>query len=255
MEKHKIVNAICLILLNIFLSVMLSSCFFDDRIEVRTYNEMRDYQIDPSSILDSIARGNINIFSLQKATPDVNLSLSDNNFFWSQEEYIEIARALLKFSWEESMDDLRLKSMNFYLQCSDTRKTAFSSANYEFEKNILTGEKESRIKYLISINPWKKSIYTSKEIFSPNIKFINHPINLAQYQISADKALQIAEINGGIKTRNQVENKCKISIFTYAIERSSWSISYGSVENINKSLFRIEIDPRLGTFKVLNTLP
>jgi hypothetical protein len=234
---------------------MLSGCLFDDRIEVGTYSEERDYQIDPASILDSIDRGNVDVFSLLKTTPEVNLSLSGGNFFWSQEEYIQIARALLKFSWGESIDDLHLKSMDFDLQCSDTKKNAFSYAGFELEKNISTGENESRIKYLIGISPWKNSIYTSKEIFSPNLYFMNHPIDLAQYQISADKALQIAELNGGSKIRDQFENNCKISIYTYATEKSSWSVSYGSAADINKSLFSVEIDPRFGEFKILKSTP
>lgn len=140
------------------------------------------------------------------------------------------------------------------MKCSDISKGTFSEAEFLSSKIIQTGGKEARVEYDIRIMPLHNMVQTSRVEFSPNINK-REPIDLAQYRITAEIAMQIAEKNGGTETRLKNKNACQIDALAPGPDGKGWRIMYLNINNLIDSIFEIFINPQTGAFTILKSTP
>ena len=76
-------------------------------------------------------------------------------------------------------------------------------------------------------------------------------INMEQVKITAQDALQIAELNGGHNTRTQIDQKCSISI-TLAPDGlfSGWQVSYFSPNTPDVNHLDVYVEEDTGEYKL-----
>jgi hypothetical protein len=228
--------------------------FFDDGIEIEGKGERQSYTIDSASILDSLVQGNTDIFKLQEAAPATISTPFSESVTWSQADFFRVAQALHQKSWQETLGKQNLYAVAFVLDCSDIERGAFSKAEFYSFKIIKTEEEETRVEYYIRIVPSENLVSTSKVEFSPSLQTMK-PIDLEEYQISAEAALQIAEKNGGAEKRIEYKNGCQIDALAPGPDGKGWRVLYLNNQKLIESYFEIAIDPETGEFKVLKSKP
>jgi hypothetical protein len=80
------------------------------------------------------------------------------------------------------------------------------------------------------------------------------PINLSKLSVDAEKAVQLAEQNGGLEARMKVNSECKI----YAMLGDSWWLVFyelATSSNDYDVLLKINIDPMTGKFEKVYPKP
>lgn len=241
-------------LIGTLLYLMSSCALFDDRIQVLVNDEERYFSINPVNILESLEQGNTDVFTLLEATPGPLPSTHSTAISWSQDDFFRIAQTLHERSWGESLGSQNLDFMLFNMNCLDIEQGPFSDAELKFFKIIKTKEEDIRIDYHMYILPQRNLVIASKAEYEPNIYNLK-PINLAEYHITAEEALQIAEKNGGSEKRLEVDNNCKIKAIADGYESNVWSIRYVHILNIMDSFFTVAVDSQTGKFKVVYPKP
>ena len=225
MTKHSGKRFILLALLAIN---VLSSCrIYDDRLELPKDGPWRFYSINSETILNQLDRGNMDVFNLLAATPEVISSIPATSIHWTQADYFRIAQALHQRSLGEPLGDQNLYSVSFTMGCSEIEQGTFSRAEFESFKVIQTGEEETRFERSMTITPLENSVNILEVQYQPSVK-IRKSFSLTQYRITAEEGLQIAEKNGGSKIRLGVNNKCQISAIAPSSDGKGWHITYGT---------------------------
>lgn len=233
------------ILAVISLSIAMASC--DAETEERALVRDQYYAFDPNLILQEISQHPQDAFITIEVKPQLIPLSQRAKVKWIQKDYMQIAAALFKVVWEETLDEWELNSLHFRLGCDNT-ENGFQQASFSLFKVVKIHEKPSRIERKISINLGNNSVsileyeYYPKVTDWPSAKF-------SQLKISADDALLIAEKNGGKEKRLVVENKCDIVILLSPGSASfdGWLASY--IQDGSTNLFRLEIDPLTGKYK------
>jgi len=210
------------------------------------YNQTGTFTINPETIISSIDRGAVDIFTPVQATSEINISfLPPGSVLWTQSDYLKIAAALHEFVWKESIFDWGVYYLTFDRECRDNL-IGFDSAE-------LTLFKPDGLKYLlrrIEINPLAGEVAWGAEASFPRPilgKWNN--IDLSQFSVNADQALQIAEEHGGREDRAKDKNGCKILIrMPNTNNDERWDVSYYSSPN-----FEILIDPYTGEDQILES--
>jgi hypothetical protein len=204
------------------------------------------YTINPNTILESIAQGKGNIFTLQAVTPEVIASLiSATPVQWSQADYFHIAEALFQFAWNETLKKWSLDRMAFGMDCQDANYGP-QYADFTFYKVEQSDGKESRLVRRIYILHQEKTVWWTEIEYFPMLADWGN-IDLTKTKISVNDAFQIAERNGGYRARLGVENNCKVTAFLPIWGYDGWNITYTGLDK----LFDINIDPLSGEYKIL----
>jgi len=233
--------------------MMTSGCYalFDDAKEIEKNDEYRSYAINSMTILESLDRGDTNVFMLLEATPKASTSQPSNRVSWHQADYFRVAQALHQQSRQEALGEQNLYFMSFTMDCAEIEQGTYTDATFSSFKIITNGKEETRVQYSIVIKPSENLVRTYKGEFTPNIK-IKEPLNLTQYRISAEEALQIAEKNGGAEERLSYKNNCEIYSRAPVSDANGWEVSYSNNrDQMWRTIFDIVIDSQSGTFKVL----
>jgi hypothetical protein len=227
-----------------FTSVSCLSLSLRDQEIIR--GEEGHYLINPDTILADIAQGKTDIFMVQSVTPEPPLSTSLSVVQWNQADYLEIARALHQFVWNESIEDWNLRHLLFSMKCEDILNGP-QFGYFIFYKVASIREEESLFEHQIYIDPSNNSVSWSEVEYYPNLAR-QSAIELLQNKLTVTDALQIAESNGGEETRMGVDNNCKVrgELFN---SHDNWRVSYVKVLD----LFVIEIDALTGEYKIVNT--
>jgi hypothetical protein len=209
----------------------------------------RTYYIDPSTILQSLAQGNKDVFILQTATPESTLHSSSVPVSWKQADYYFIAQSFYRFVLGNSLDDWILKEMYFKLNCDDA-SSGLQEAGFTFFRTVHSRDRSSRLMNFISIAPRENEIYFSETEYYPELEQWSS-LDLAQIKISAESAFQIAESAGGSKTRINMGNNCHIlETIEPGGKYKGWDITYSSNDPAT-SVFQINIDPLTGKYKIV----
>lgn len=209
------------------------------------YSNSGYYKINPETILDSIDRGETDVFMPLLEDPDQIEDLH-NSITWTQEEYLKIADTLSQFVWNEPLD---LENWNvffiyFSVGCeSDLR--GFNDFTIVYYKNLDTINWE-RIytTRLIEIQPWDGVLrWGGGDEFSSSLLLGWDKINLTNFKITVDEALQKAEENGGLETRIDVDDNCRIiASMNKHLMQHVWEVEYYSAD------FKMRINPTTGKF-------
>lgn len=135
--------------------------------------------------------------------------------------------------------------MDFRLACSQIQN-GFQNGQLRFFSVVEDNDQESRLERFIDIDPRHNFVHVSETKYSPKL-IDSKTIDIAQLKISADRALQIAESNGGEEKRASVKNACSISLLLTLDRRDRWQWRvYYSRHDDRTLFFDIQIDPHTG---------
>jgi hypothetical protein len=239
-----------LILLGIVSSTALFCTMSPDAKELETVIEQKSYSFSPDTILTSLEQGNSNVFSPMLSTSEATASTPEKSVQWSQDDFYRVAQAIHAQSWGEALGTENLYYMSFDMACSDVDSGAFREAFFKSYKLVPADKEEKRIEHWITIRPQSGLIEIDALEYNPNLHIMK-PIDLAQYKITADEGLRLAEMNGGREARLEIRNDCEISAFSPSVNGVVWEIFYVNYpEEIVNTLFRIAVDPITGKYNV-----
>jgi len=204
-----------------------------------------DYLINPDKILTMLEQDNQNVFLPMTATPSPNDELLPyGSFYWTQNDYMKIARALSLYVWEDEMEDWQVFSIDFKRDCR-TIHNGFDSFTAIYFKEITINSEKQYTTRQIDIYPLAKQVTWGDgseypySIFKPW-----YAIDFPNFKISADKAFQIAEENGGADARLARNNECGIIVSSSQNYPNKWSVSYYILAS-----FQVLINPYNGKFE------
>lgn len=231
----------CFLVFWLVFTFILGAC--NDRREESLTITKQYFLFDPTSILDEISQGKADVFTaietMQLPTPNPSPTV-----FWTQEEFIRLAQEIHQQVWGEPMDVNNLDTVSFRVNCSDVEKNGFNSVSIHlFQTGQRNGEK-SRLEYDIFIKLSTNSVGVLKTEFIPYIWTLE-PINLAEFKISAESALEIAERKGGTDFRKNIGNQCEVFVTTPGASGKGWYVHYDSPQP--KVNFKVSIDSQTET--------
>jgi hypothetical protein len=220
----------------------------------KPFDNLVIYKIDPETILNSLESNKTEVFAPATSNPlydDVPLLWPAGSLTWNQKDYINIANALHKYVWEDSLENWHPYSESYSIsQCIDVSR--INAAYFQFynrQKNwyylVHAMTIDSEYGYVYAGD--NDSYYTGKW---KDIDIDSAVVN------NADKALLVAEQNGGqdirLTMRDDKECHISISLEPFAFERPDWGwrITYwlGS-----SPILITDIDPYTGEHKTLNS--
>jgi len=206
-----------------------------------------DYTIDPNTILESIANGKMDVFTLESVTHERQPLMSSMPVQWSQSDYSQIAQALHQYVWNEPLEDWSFGSMQYGMDCQDVSNGP-QYAYFGYYKVTHYGNQTSRVVHEIYILHEVNSVHWVETVYSPQSQNWQ-TLDLAKVKVFVSNALAIAEMNGGSEMRSSVEDKCKIMLsLAPAAEYSGLQVLYSN----NQSFFLIYIDPFSGKYQIMN---
>jgi hypothetical protein len=107
--KIKPILITMIIIISLVLAVSISSGLLDEQIKhypttISAFSNTGDFMIDSKTILESLDRTEIKVFTPAIATPEVYTpSDRDIIYSWSQSDYWKIAGALHQYVWKEAL--------------------------------------------------------------------------------------------------------------------------------------------------------
>ena len=183
------------------------------------------YEIDPETILGVLNQGEIGVFTPFFGDWDRDEPHYDS-IAWTQSEYLKITNALSQETWNEPLDLENWKLMYISLEqdCKENPR-GFHTFTLVYYKplGIINGERKYTTR-LIEMFPWKGIIrWGGDAVFSAPLIPGWDSIDLNDFKITADDALQIAEKNGGRDARLKVDNNCQTAL---RITDNNWIVDY-----------------------------
>ena len=236
------------------LSIFLGCSLFSPAHEPVVSSQESYYRIQPESILASLDQNDFEVFVSQN-NPEALLNERNTAIHWKQSDFLRIATAFSETIWHEPIDLWDLHSLFLRVTCSDVDK-GFEFASIEYFKVLKSGNTESRIRRAMHIDPGANMISVYETEYSPTSMEWNS-IDLASLEISADRALEIADKNEGRDARVNVENKCFISA-SLAPDGfyEGWNIRYslygGNTSSATRELLSVYVNERTGAFRVIH---
>jgi len=213
------------------------------------FNETGSVTINPTTILDSLNRGEINVFAPIVATPSDNAILPPGSIQWSQSDYLKVANALSQYVWNATFENWLVYYLAFGNECQNNLG-GFDFAEIIYYKTIGVGWQKMYTARYIQINPLAGIVSWGGETDFP-ISDGWAAIDLTEFTITADDALRIAEENGGKDARLRSGNECTILIsIPNHNDDTNWNVGY--YYGIN---FEIIVDPYSGKYEFPTPIP
>lgn len=218
--------------------------------------DMTVYALDPKTILTSVDQGRIDVFEPALQNPvydDMPPIWSPGSFSWNQEDHQKVANALHQFVWSESLNKWHPYSANFgILQCKDTNRIDRAALGF-YQRQ---GTWYYRV-HNMTIDLGYAIVYAGNNDGYYVGQWKDLDIDTAIVN-TAEKALLIAEQNGGEKARVEVmdDAECQISIFLapFVLDDADWGwrVTY---KHGTSFIFGMLIDPYTGSYEILRAGP
>jgi len=214
-----------------------------------SYKDTGLFKINPETILASLDQGDTGVFLPDSRSLDDRYNgpaLYTGPILWSQADNLTIVNALNKYVWKDTLDNWRLYSMAFNVDCQDNL-SGLPGGNFQYFKTIFDKGKVIDIWREVEIAPEYSWV-----AWGGSAKFA-HPllgwesIDLSRLKVTAEDAIRIAEEHGGREARSKIQNKCSIHLSLVPAGHKGWWVNYGY-----SSGFGILIDSSTG--KVIKTL-
>jgi len=211
--------------------------------EVVKWRDGGVYAINSQTLLQDIHQGQKNIFEF---LPDEELMLSPDPGLppvqWTSKDYLLIADKFNKFVSNEPLIDWKFDAMFYSMKCEDF-EYGFQEVGFDIVKYLAPN---TRIERSIKVYPfedhiaWRETAYENASHYETFV--------LSQINISPEKAIEIAENQGGKAFRVSENNNCRIGIRIIAgIRDGNWQVTYDAGE----TEYVIDIDKETGEYKVV----
>jgi hypothetical protein len=207
---------------------------------------------DPNSILDSLSRGNFEVFNKVDEPPVVPDLPYTGSVYWGTNDFLDVAKAFHEFQWKESPSAWGLHYVEFVYDCNNIGNGPYY-AGFSFIKIAWQNNQWVRFKHDIQLNLLSKSVQWIEAVRTPALENWQ-AIDLADIKVSAADALKMAEANGGEEARQKAENKvCTIALaLTPNGLMKPWRVDYSVVEQDRLvSLLTFEIDSATGKLQII----
>ncbi len=204
------------------------------------------YQIDPQTLLDSLANGDPEAFVLLTATPQVYPDYAQEPVMWTVSDYSFVANKLYQHAKNDTLDDWKLNLMSFNTVCR-VIDFGFQNAIFGYFKSVPTQDGSSRLTANLYVDPTENTVSILEEVYTPDLNQWES-IDLSQVTINAFDALQIADANGGKEFLASVNNHCTVlALYDAEGKYEGWYVTY-----FNDELsFRMNIDAETGEFRIV----
>jgi hypothetical protein len=221
---------------------------YEDPFLFSRYSTYGFYEIYPETILDSLNRGETNVFTPASEEIWNREEPYYDSIQWSQADYLRIANALSQEVWHEPLDlkEWKVLSLSLDQDCVDNRQGFYDFSIVYFQNAGVSFWNRSYHARIIEFYPWQGIIRWGDSTFSDAILPGWGQVDINDFKLTADDAVLIAEENGGSKARQEVDNVCGISVWLNgyspinADTNNSWLINYRSAG------FSVRIDPFSG---------
>lgn len=209
-----------------------------------SYPENGMYTFNPETIFESLEQGRADVFTPYFGNPD-EIELYYDPLVWSQSDYLKITDALSREIWATplSSEVWSIESV-FFAQSCENDPEGFNRFHIVYFQDLgVTNWKRTYTTRLIEIQPWRGLAYWGGDaIFSSTFLSPWKNINLENFVISADVALQIAEEQGGNETN---KSHCStISVNMYQQDNEKWNVDYFP------AYFSMYIDAYTGEYEI-----
>lgn len=209
------------------------------------FSETGYYEIDPETILESLESSERDVFAPLKATPDA--PIYSTSFLWKQADYLTIANSLQEFVWKETPANWNIHSMSFYGDCV-YNPIGFDIAHITYYKESGLQRYDAR---MIGIYPLIRMVaWGAGENYPRSLFEKKEYINSGELTVTAEKAIQLADENGGRESRLAVGNACRISA-SISSNTQNWTVVY--TDKTTYSIFEMTIDPYTAAFEILKS--
>jgi len=166
------------------LYVYVDSLTYNPRLPPRKGPINISYRIDPETILTSLDRGDINVFTLKLGIS--HTPVSDKVISWRQADYLKIANAVFRFAWKGTFDDWHVGRMKFSTPCHENPEGVDEGHLYFFKAD---GESGYSIREILITPRYGEVLWGEKRIRDA----IWEGVDLNRARIAAEDALRIAE--------------------------------------------------------------
>jgi hypothetical protein len=210
------------------------------------YENKGYYKIDPGTILASLDEGKANVF--MPLLEDPNDIKESYTVSWTQADYLKIADALSQEVWKEPLElkDWKVLDIGFEKGC--VKDIGFESFSMIYYKVVRLGfQIEYSTRYMDMSPSYGYVQWAGDGTFYAPLLAGFQRIDLTNFKIPAEVALQIAERNGGSAVRAQLANKCGISVYMPDGDTRNWYVNYG--------FFTVVVDAYSGSYKILPSKP
>jgi hypothetical protein len=211
-----------------------------------SYDEIRYYTFEPGTLLLSLERNETDVFKPISKPIDDNIFPS-GSFQWRQIDYLRVAEALYFSATANTLEDWKIYKMSFDRNCGDD-PTGFDSAKITYFKEDGSSSYVAQAMY---IYPLAKEVDWGKgNTRFPRPLFGWKSIDIKRLKVTAEGALQVAEMNGGKDARLAVGNKCRISLLLPSnISNGDWDVFYNT--DGTRTIFQVIINPYSGKYRIL----
>lgn len=185
------------------------------------------YNINPKTLLDDLSQGNLEAF--EEFSPPVDFRNKQNDTIeWEESDYFVIVENVYQTENEDSIGEWQIYQLLFLADCNQVSSGPyFSYVKFVFQKFEEIRNSSKRYQYEISIIPLESQIYTRREEYFPNWASPKG-IESEKHNITAKEALDIADLNGGMKIRELVDDQCTVFMlfFPDGLGYPGWQIHY-----------------------------
>jgi hypothetical protein len=199
-------------------------------VNVGSFDPIRYFRIDPATLLASLDKNPADVFLPE---PDMSMQkVYDKPISWSQANYATITEKLAAYVWQDALTDWMLFRMDFGTSCQDV-PVGFDTADYIYFRTTLIGGRWQYVARAISITPQYGDAATGDNTNFPRPILGWKYIRPDSVRVTAETALQKAELEGGEAARRSMQNQCQIHVIMYPnlYGHSNWKIVYGGNSN------------------------
>lgn len=214
---------------------------------LNSYSDIGYFKINPDTILESLSKGDNNIFAPLLEDPRSVQSLTNVSFFWTQADFLKIVNSLGMLIWNDPMEftDWGIYDYYFHRSCQEG-PDGFDYGAITFFKTIVVNGRKVYTTRHIEIDPYSSMVrWGSGATYSRPIFYKWNDFNAAGINIMAEHALRILEKHGGEEARLKINNQCLIMITT-SKNNDKWDVYYIS------TYFSALIDPRTGEYEIFS---
>lgn len=244
MKRNTLIPTIIIVLL-IFAQGCQASIEKPNPVSMSSYSDPEIYTFEPETFFSVSEQQQEAMFQSISIDKYPKQDLYPAGFFpWNQQDYIEIANVFNHVVASDLLSDWQLYEMTLIKSCDDI--------SVGFDGVVLVYFKFDGTQYAtrrIDISPQVKAAQWRGTAYFPHL-FLSSKwksIDIHNFKVSADDALQIAETHGGRNTRITVQNECKILVSIPNSDNEEWEVEYYSSA---WTKFRMVINPFTGQYEV-----
>ena len=245
-------NSTLLLVTILILGVILACEIIPPEPERDHSEDYGEYTFDPNTILDSLAKGDLNRFISITETLSTPTPQTSNDIQLEFTDLLYIAQKFHQFHWSEPVADWNLHQLQYQVECSNFKgKPSF--LEIVLYKIIRSQETDTRLVHTIQIGHPDGTIYWTEATRYP-VNENWQVIDLTKNTISAEEALKIAEGNGGMEVRLSADNNCRINILAPDLSKKEWLVRYASYSPDTgwRYLLEVYVDKTSGEFRVVH---